>query len=382
MSSEKTPLLSSDKSVQLADKNSSIVDGYGKHNIDNFDSNEESASIVTTWPTNHYNGYQPHNHSGGTVKQNSKYAENNAYNNDYGISTIVTNYDQILVHIGDIGWWQIMIVGLLCFPSIAGGILVLLTNFTALEPESFRCAISECDGPMAIYSDLELDEESMKNNCVKPVISRSKYDLFSNISNLLSAEQKQSFSNCSEITRLDINETESCDAIDPSQNILYQPFQYETTIVTEFNLVCDKQYKVALCGTFYMIGLWFGALLGSKPSDYFGRKPLLFFFLMLGGFANIAGGLVSNYWLYVFFRTLAGIASQGLTTVLFTLSIEVVGVKYQGIMGCVNEGFFAIGTCIVGLLAYLIRDWRNLHFASSALILPQILFFWFFIPES
>ena len=103
---------------------------------------------------------------------------------------------------------------------------------------------------------------------------------------------------------------------------------------------------------------------------------------MLGGFANIAGGLVSNYWLYVFFRTLAGIASQGLTTVLFTLSIEVVGVKYQGIMGCVNEGFFAIGTCIVGLLAYLIRDWRNLHFASSALILPQILFFWFFIPES
>ena len=58
------------------------------------------------------------------------------------------------------------------------------------------------------------------------------------------------------------------------------------------------------------------------------------------------------------------------------------GVKYQGIMGCVNEGFFAIGTCIVGLLAYLIRDWRNLHFASSALILPQILFFWFVIPES
>ena len=94
---------------------------------------------------------------------------------------------------------------------------------------------------------------------------------------------------------MDIIETESCNATDPSQNILYMPFQYDTTIVTEFNLVCDEQYKVALCGTFYMIGLWFGALLGSKPSDYFGRKPLLFFFLILGGLANIAGGLVSNY---------------------------------------------------------------------------------------
>ena len=131
-----------------------------------------------------------------------------------------------------------------------------------------------------------------------------------------------------------------------------------------------------------MVGLWIGALLGSKPADYFGRKPVLFFFLILGGFSNIAGGLVSNYWFYVFFRTLCGVATQGLTTVSFTLSIEMVGVKYQGIVGCINEGTFALGTCIVGLLAYLIRDWRNLHFATSALILPQILFYWFLVPES
>ena len=62
MSSEKTPLLSSDKSLQLVDENSSIVHSYGKCNIDSFDSNEESASTVTTWPSNHYNGYQTHDY--------------------------------------------------------------------------------------------------------------------------------------------------------------------------------------------------------------------------------------------------------------------------------------------------------------------------------
>ena len=88
--------------------------------------------------------------------------------------------------------------------------------------------------------------------------------------------------NCSLLSTRDIIRTESCNVDDPSQQILYKPFQYESTIVTDFKLVCDEQYKVALCGTFYMIGLWFGALLGSKPADYFGRKPLLFIFLLLG----------------------------------------------------------------------------------------------------
>ena len=34
-----------------------------------------------------------------------------------------------------------------------------------------------------------------------------------------------------------------------------------------------------------------------------------------------------------------------------------------------------------GLLAYLIRDWRTLHYVTSALILPQLLLWWI-IPES
>ena len=34
-----------------------------------------------------------------------------------------------------------------------------------------------------------------------------------------------------------------------------------------------------------------------------------------------------------------------------------------------------------GLLGYLIRDWRSLHFATTGLILPQILM-WGLIPES
>lgn len=73
---------------------------------------------------------------------------------------------------------------------------------------------------------------------------------------------------------------------------------------------------------------------------------------------------------------------QGLTQVSLTLSMELVGVKYQGVAGGINQGSFAVGTCLVGLIAYFIRDWRLLHFVTSLIIIPQIFVYWFLIPES
>ncbi len=60
--------------------------------------------------------------------------------------------------------------------------------------------------------------------------------------------------------------------------------------------VCEEQYKVALVGTFYMVGLLFGSFLGSYPADRFGRKAMIFFFVILGGAANLIGGFLSEFW--------------------------------------------------------------------------------------
>ena len=62
----------------------------------------------------------------------------------------------------------------------------------------------------------------------------------------------------------------------------------------------------------YFIGLLIGALIGGLPADLFGRKPVLFFFVLTGGFGNLVGGLVSTFPLYVLFRLIAGIGEQGI----------------------------------------------------------------------
>ena len=54
-----------------------------------------------------------------------------------------------------------------------------------------------------------------------------------------------------------------------------------------FPQVCDDQYKVALVGTLYMVGLFFGSLLGSYPADRLGRKPMIFAFVFVAGAANL-----------------------------------------------------------------------------------------------
>ena len=44
-----------------------------------------------------------------------------------------------------------MAVASLWLPSVAGGIIVLLTNFTALEPKAFRCAL-EVSENLSLFS--------------------------------------------------------------------------------------------------------------------------------------------------------------------------------------------------------------------------------------
>jgi MFS family permease len=60
----------------------------------------------------------------------------------------------------------------------------------------------------------------------------------------------------------------------------------------------------------YFVGLLIGSLIGGYPADKFGRKPVLFFFIFIGGFSTLTGGLVSNFVLYTLFRAMAGIGEQ------------------------------------------------------------------------
>ena len=242
------------------------------------------------------------NANSDNCKEKNKWQENNHSPE----INVVSTYDDVLPYVGNIGVWQVMTVILLGVLAADGGILVLLQNFTALEPKAFRCALSACDSLNSKYSDLHIfpsDDCSENNLFNKQLLNKNdvvcwrNLDDIKNISDskkikqmkmcvkptIISSNATNFISNCTLLNSNLITGTNFCDVSDPDQKILYQPYEFSTTIVTEFSLVCDEQYKIALSGTFYMIGLLVGSFVGGPPADKFGRKPVLFFFLICAG---------------------------------------------------------------------------------------------------
>lgn len=77
----------------------------------------------------------------GCKRQDSDFSEKSFTEEQIAAAEVVSSYDQILSHIGGLGKWQMFSVAVLWPPSIAAGIIVLLTSFSALEPSAYRCAL-------------------------------------------------------------------------------------------------------------------------------------------------------------------------------------------------------------------------------------------------
>uniref|UniRef100_A0A668RZ85 Major facilitator superfamily (MFS) profile domain-containing protein n=1 Tax=Oreochromis aureus TaxID=47969 RepID=A0A668RZ85_OREAU len=56
---------------------------------------------------------------------------------------------------------------------------------------------------------------------------------------------------------------------------------YESTIVSEFDLVCSNQWKQPLTSTVFFVGVLLGSFFSGQLSDRYGRKPVLFAALAL-----------------------------------------------------------------------------------------------------
>ncbi|CAI9720481.1 organic cation transporter protein [Octopus vulgaris] len=172
----------------------------------------------------------------------------------------------------------------------------------------------------------------------------------------------------------------SCNALLQKEQCSKIIFDSEfTSIVSEWNLVCDQSYTITLINTLTMVGLLFGSLLTGPLSDYFGRKKILYgsYFLLL--IFQIASGLTVSWQVYCGCRVLIGAFITCVMISNYILPMEFIVPKWRTVVGCV--GFWAIGICLTSLWAYLIRDWRILTISSACFGFPFLLTWWF-VAES
>ncbi|XP_067838663.1 organic cation/carnitine transporter 2-like [Heptranchias perlo] len=210
---------------------------------------------------------------------------------------------------------------------------------------------------------------------------------FINLSLLLPMEEVDGEQACSKCTRYRIHmedglndttrETEPC-----TDGWEYSTDRYISTIVSEWDLVCDNNWKGPFTTSVFFLGVLCGSIVSGQLSDKYGRKVVLFGGIALQtilSFIQLASQSWEMFCILYFFIGVGDISNY---VAAFVLGTELLGkserIAYTTLGVCM---FYALGYILLPVFAYHIRDWRML---LLALTLPEILYvpLWWYIPES
>lgn len=132
-------------------------------------------------------------------------------------------------------------------------------------------------------------------------------------------------------------------------------------------------FRIKDCLTNFSI---LGNILFGITADRYGRKKTL----MLCIFFQSACGMISAwspwFWGFVLFRFILAVANGGTMITSFVMCMEVVGGRWRTIVPILYQIPFGIGNSIMGGLAYMLRDWRELQFTLCGLSGLYILYMW------
>ncbi|XP_064487433.1 solute carrier family 22 member 13-like isoform X4 [Ornithodoros turicata] len=131
------------------------------------------------------------------------------------------------------------------------------------------------------------------------------------------------------------------------------------TIVSEWNLVCDRKVLLSLALSVYVLGSVIGTLMAGIASDKIGRRPVVCCLVVVLEVCGLAVYSTNDFNTFTALRFFVGFGCMGVYSITYVLLAEVVGHEQRsGYIINVQYGF-AVGITMVNLMGDLALDWRS-----------------------
>ncbi|XP_077911001.1 solute carrier family 22 member 16 isoform X2 [Halichoerus grypus] len=162
---------------------------------------------------------------------------------------------------------------------------------------------------------------------------------------------------------------------------IYDKSKWDSTVVTQWDLVCNREWFAKMIQPVFMLGVLLGAMIFGYLSDRLGRRLVLWSTSAGIFFFGIAAAFSSDYYSFMIARFLLAMSGSGYLVVVFVYVTEFIGMKSRT-WACIQmHSFFAIGTMVVALTGYFVRTWWTYQIVLSTVTVPVVACCWI-LPET
>ena len=176
---------------------------------------------------------------------------------------------------------------------------------------------------------------------------------------------------------------ERCRAPDgqPCRRWLYDPVVPGSSVVTQWDLVCERRPLLSTVQSVLQLGGLFGSLGAGALGDRLGRRTVYLGMLVMYVIGAFLSAVPVSYEMFLFARFILGFGWMGNVSSSFVLIMELTGLRWRAWAGQLIMMPVALGQMVLAAVAHKMRVWWKLQLTLAAPVLAFVFSYWL-VPES